>query len=392
MNPNFVFPAMDTRPKSSSISDRSSFPSVARRFSTSIITAPSKALTKLERNVRHVKQIVDAKSDSIIERTHKHRKLSTDSISRLLSPPPPPPPQHTRPQAHPVTSATEIFNRRRTRNRGRNLSFSTARDISHPSRSLSPPRFLGKGLYTNIPQRDPRKSEGLGNELKSHSLLNDSIGQFTYPVPCHPIPCPKIINPNPELRRPRRPSRQFLETDHELISCRNFHRTDQRKNRVGDQDLDFRIPPIIPPLHFRPLSPPFGYHNRTSIDQVHQNGSLSYKRPDRRFPQLSSSLSSSQPQPTSFQSARLRTKRQSRPISTSSSSIYSTDWREYIMSEYEDPVSDSTSSLDPCSSQSQFNRLDALPSIASGSSLTYFTSSHKLSSVGKNLYDLDDIE
>ncbi|KAG0146136.1 hypothetical protein CROQUDRAFT_657766 [Cronartium quercuum f. sp. fusiforme G11] len=292
LNPNFIFSAVDARPKSSSrasFTRRTSLPAVARRLSLSLVATPAKAFDKVERNVRQFKEIVDAKRQSTSDQAAKLRKQSSASIRQ------PHLPTTEQPRRQEV--------RRGSENRGRVSEPYSARQ----PRILSPPHFLGKGLYANLPTRPTGKSGKDVDVFKSHTVMREASGQFTYPVPCEPI-----------------------RTSLSSSSSRLRPRSNEARTRPSSRNrsLESVQPPVIPPFRFRPLlSPSEEFKTREGYRP------LCVQPSNARRPGLIKASVGIRPRTAqgTLESRVSRGRKRSGSLSTCSD-----DWRDEILSAYEE--------------------------------------------------------
>lgn len=317
MNPNFVFPAIESRkPTPLSSHQRASLPAIARRLSAQIVSTPAKALDKVEQNLKQVKEIVDPRRTPDSQNTSKHRRFASSSILPSSTP-----------------NVRACINRRFSRQHHQR---SESNDGSLRSSEVvtplpSSPKFLGRGLYANIPTNSDGFSGGLP-DFKSHVVLRKASGQFNYPVPCTSISSleetsilsgtsvskPQLLPKSPDLH----PEITSVQTSDNL----------ERKIERSEVEPVYSRKATPAHINTRSASP-------SSVNiQEERYQPLRYHPPSARRPSLVLKVSSVRPQTAQGMLERMNNNQENydRNRLSTVSSVYSSDWREDILSEYED--------------------------------------------------------
>ncbi|KAH9824131.1 hypothetical protein DFH28DRAFT_235620 [Melampsora americana] len=315
MNPNFVFPAIESRkPPQSSATQRASLPAIARRLS-SIVSTPAKAMDKVEQNLKQVKETLDHRRPPDIQDTSKHRRFASVSILAPSTP-----------------NVRASFNRRFSRHHHQrsecNDGFLKSFEVLTPVPSS--PKFLGRGLYANIPTNHEGFS-GDSLDFKSHAMLRKASGQFNYPVPCTSI-LSSEATPTPDTKESERSS-----------PSKSLGLQPKRTSTRPSENLERKIDPQIEPVcsyEATPLSPisTLSIPASSVNDDKESYQPLRYPPMVARRPQLILKVSSYRPHTAQANLERMNHNEEDndRKRLSTASSVYSSDWREDIMSEYED--------------------------------------------------------
>ncbi|EGG11731.1 uncharacterized protein MELLADRAFT_102287 [Melampsora larici-populina 98AG31] len=317
MNPNFVFPAIESRkPTQASSHQRASLPAIARRLSASIVSTPAKALDKVEQNLKQVKEIVDPRRPADIQNTPKHRRFASGSILASSTP-------------NVRASINRRFSRQQHQRSECNDGILKSFVVLTPVPSS--PKFLGRGLYANI----PTNSDGFSGDLpdfKSHTVLRKPSGQFNYPVHCTPIPSSEATPiPGASISKPPLPPKS-LELQPKITPVQPPENVELKIENLQIEPLGSRKVTPSPPIKTRSVSP-------SSVnDQEESYQPLRYRPPGARRPDLILKVSSFRPHTAQGILERMNGNqgKDDRKRLSTVSSVYSSDWREDIMSEYED--------------------------------------------------------